>query len=99
MMMFKAGLVAFVTALLTADAFVAPITPRARSVKVMSGKAQLDILPRVILTDAVTGHEATVHLHGGCVTSYKAPHEVGKETYVTEFIRRQFNNKTTPSTP
>lgn len=21
------------------------------------------------------GHEATVHLHGGCVTSYKAPHE------------------------
>ena len=90
-MMFKTSMVALVAALSTADAFVAPVAPRARSVMMMSGKAQLDTLPRVVLTDAVTGHEATVHLHGGCVTSYKAPHEVGSERHLMESIRPQFH--------
>lgn len=90
-MMFKTSLVALVAALLTADAFVAPVAPRARSsVMMMSGKAQLDTLPRVVLTDTVTGHEATVHLHGGCVTSYKAPHEVGSKRHLMEPVRPQF---------
>jgi hypothetical protein len=64
-----------------ADAFVAPVgaprtAARAGRGLAMSGKAALDTLPRVVLTDDATGHSASVHLHGGCVTSYKAPHEV-----------------------
>eukprot|EP00624_Nannochloropsis_granulata_P000536 evm.model.NODE_12080_length_44339_cov_18.134035.7 len=55
--------------------FVAP-APRASATTMMAGKATLDTLDRVVLTDDATGHSATVHLHGGCVTSYKAPHEV-----------------------
>lgn len=80
-MMLKASLVVLVAALSGADAFFIPApvrssAPRAGRALAMSGKAALDTLPRVVLTDDATGHSATVHLHGGCVTSYKAPHEV-----------------------
>jgi hypothetical protein len=80
-MFVKASLALLAAALCApSDAFLAPTkAPRfagAGRTMVMSGKAALDTLPRVILTDDATGHSATVHLHGGCVTSYKAPHEV-----------------------
>ncbi len=80
-MLFKASLAVLATALCApSDAFLAPAAaPRfagAGRTVVMSGKAALDTLPRVVLTDDATGHSAIIHLHGGCVSSYKAPHEV-----------------------
>ena len=75
--MLKHSLVLAVAAVSVANAFfVAPAPRVSTTTRLAAGKATLDTLDRVVLTDDATGHSATVHLHGGCVTSYKAPHEV-----------------------
>ena len=75
--MLKHSLVLALAAVSVANAFfVAPAARVPTTTMMATGKATLDTLDRVVLTDDATGHSATVHLHGGCVTSYKAPHEV-----------------------
>lgn len=69
-------IVAVLAAATLSEAFVGPVAPRARrGIVVMGGKSSLDSLPRVVLKHG-NGHQAVVHLHGGCVSSYSAPHEV-----------------------
>lgn len=75
-MLKDASILLVLAAAAVSDAFLAPTPARAATTTMMAGKATVDSLKRVVLNDETTGHSAVVHLHGGCVTSYKAPHEV-----------------------